>query len=425
MRNSFQAVLLSSMTENHGDEPVTDLTNSIEPQAVSDQGETSEIHNPGHPELEDDDEVAYLPAKSGKAFVGELLYGRYRIVSLIAKGGMGEVYKGKNEKTNQPVAIKVLSKNLTEKRESVYRFMREIGSVAALKHPNLIAVSDIGITDNGCPYYVMEFVEGRSLADIIAETHGLSVARTKAILIQLTSALSVAHQLGIVHRDIKPSNIIVTKTADGEEQIKLVDFGIAQRLAAAEEIQRLTAKGMVFGSPLYMSPEQCEGKTTDARSDVYSSCCTMYECLSGRPPFHGETPVMTMSMHRSAQPAPLNLEGAEGALLESIIMKGLAKNPLDRYENTTEMRDVLGAKTKSGEATNVQLDNEPPVATPPTSKANVGDPQTAGTEKPAEIKEETPTKLPAWFVQSIIAIVVTAVSILFFLQLLRNIFAPQ
>lgn len=419
MRNSFQAVLLSSMTENHGDEPVTDLTNSIEPQAVSDQGETSEIHNPGHPELEVDDEVAYLPAKSGRAFVGELLYGRYRIVSLIAKGGMGEVYKGKNEKTNQPVAIKVLSKVLAEKKESVYRFMREIGSVAALKHPNLIAVSDIGITDNGCPYYVMEYVEGQSLADIIGSEHTLTIERTKSIFIQLSSALSVAHQLGIIHRDIKPSNIIVTKGADGSEQIKLVDFGIAQRIATAEEIQRLTAKGTVFGSPLYMSPEQCEGKPTDARSDVYSSCCTMYECLSGRPPFHGETPVQTMSMHRSSAPAPLNLSGIEGSNLEALIMRGLAKNPEERFENATEMRDVLGARTKFGDETNVQ-----PAIIEDTPTASNEQKQSTDAKLPVATNTLRTEKPPDWFVQSIIAIVVTAISILFFLQLLRNLIPP-
>ncbi len=413
------------MTENHGDEPVTDLTNSIEPQAVSDQGETSEIQNPGHPELEDDDDVAYLPAKSGKAFVGELLYGRYRIVSLIAKGGMGEVYKGKNEKTNQPVAIKVLSKVLAEKKESVYRFMREIGSVAALKHPNLIAVSDIGITDNGCPYYVMEYVEGQSLADIIGSEHTLTIERTKSIFIQLSSALSVAHQLGIIHRDIKPSNIIVTKGADGTEQIKLVDFGIAQRIATAEEIQRLTAKGMVFGSPLYMSPEQCEGKPTDARSDVYSSCCTMYECLSGRPPFHGETPVQTMSMHRSSAPAPLNLSGIEGANLEALIMRGLAKNPEERFENATEMRDVLGTKLRALKT------KEEPIKTRAPSETKAAPAEIAEEAMPAAMPEnklektDEPQKLPAWFVQSIIAIIVTAVSILFFLQLLRIVFAPS
>jgi serine/threonine protein kinase len=408
------------MTDNHDDELVTDLTDSIEPQVNSDQGITSEWRSSVQ-DIAEDDVLDFLPAKSGKAFVGELLYGRYRIVSLIAKGGMGEVYKGKNEKTDQPVAIKVLSKGLAEKQESVYRFMREIGSVAALKHPNLIAVSDIGLTDNGCPYYVMEFVEGRSLADIIGTEHTLSVERTKAILIQLSSALSVAHQLGIIHRDIKPSNIIVRKTEDADEQIKLVDFGIAQRIATKEEIQRLTAKGMVFGSPLYMSPEQCEGKPTDARSDIYSTCCTIYECLSGRPPFRGETPVLTMSMHRSAAPEPLNLAGEEGRLLESIIMRGLAKNPQDRFENATEMRDALRIRTAP---------SEKPVSPPAVTAKEESNPvilpeQPASQEKTVATTEETPAKLPAWFVQSIIAIVVTAISIVFFLQLLRNVFAPH
>ena len=136
------------MTENHGDELVTDLTNSLEPnsQAVSDQGITSQLGG------SEQTEESTFPAASGKAYIGELLYGRYRILSLIAKGGMGEVYKAKVEKTGKLVAIKVLSAQLATKKESLYRFMREISSVAALKHPNLISVSDIGLLDNGCPY---------------------------------------------------------------------------------------------------------------------------------------------------------------------------------------------------------------------------------------------------------------------------------
>ncbi len=324
---------------------VTDLTNSLEPnsQAISDQGITSQFVGSGHTE------ESTFPAASGKAYIGELLYGRYRILSLIAKGGMGEVYKAKVEKTDKLVAIKVLSAQLATKKESLYRFMREISSVAALKHPNLISVSDIGLLDNGCPYYVMEFVEGKSLADIIASDSPLELGRAKSIFMQLLGALAAAHERGFVHRDIKPSNVLVRLREDNTDEIKLVDFGITKRDSENEEAQRLTSKGTVFGSPLYMSPEQCEGKATDARTDVYSACCTIYECLKGSPPFRGESPLQTMTMHKNELAAPLNLSGPEGATMEALIMKGLAKNPDHRFLDAKEILDCLLAGTKDSQ----------------------------------------------------------------------------
>ena len=351
------------MEEGHGDETVTDLTNSLEPnsQAISDQGITADLRASGH--VEDDN----LPMASGKAYIGELLYGRYRIVSLIAKGGMGEVYKARNESIDKIVAVKVLSAQLAKKKESLYRFMREISSVAALKHPNLISVSDIGLLDNGCPYYVMEFVEGKSLADILAQNGPMEIGRTKAIFMQLSSALAAAHERGFIHRDIKPSNILVGIDENNQEQIKLVDFGITKRGSETEDAQRLTSKGTVFGSPLYMSPEQCEGKATDARSDVYSACCTIYECLKGIPPFRGDTPLKTMTMHKNDLPAPLNLSGSQGSSLESVIMKGLAKNPEDRFHDAKEMLDCLlsGSPVSKTEIQNSTADITPQPEVPP------------------------------------------------------------
>ncbi len=328
------------MEDGHGDELVTDLTNSLEPnsQTISDQGMTSELKAGKNEEVD-------LPQASGKAFIGELLYGRYRIISLIAKGGMGEVYKAKIEATDKLVAVKVLSQQLAKRKESLYRFMREISSVAALKHPNLISVSDIGLLDNGCPYYVMEFVEGKSLADILLAEGHLEIDKAKSILAQLSGALAAAHERGFVHRDIKPSNILVRVGENNEVDIKLVDFGITKRGNENEDTQRLTSKGTVFGSPLYMSPEQCEGKATDARTDVYSACCTIYECLKGIPPFRGETPLQTMSMHKNDVVAPLNLSGEQGVELEALIMKGLQKDPTDRFNDGKEMLDCLLSRT--------------------------------------------------------------------------------
>lgn len=385
------------MAENHGDEPITDLTNSLEPQslAASDQGLTSELSK--SEESADDD----VPQASGQAFIGELLYGRYRIISLIAKGGMGEVYKAKNETTGKFVAIKVLSERLIGKKENIYRFMREVSSVAVLRHPNLIAVSDIGLLANGCPYYVMEFIEGKSLADILAQEKTLDVDRVRNIFIQLAGALAAAHERGFIHRDIKPSNILVRTDTDNKDEIKLVDFGIAKRGIDEDEVQRLTAQGTVFGSPLYMSPEQCEGKPTDARSDVYSACCSMYECLTGHPPFYGETPLQTMSMHRSDRPQPLNLSDEVGSKLESVILKGMEKLPGNRFADANEMLAELGAQPVS---INVAEQSEQQVT---------------------ETVEEDHAKMPDWLKQTVIFIVVTGTSVMFFLYVLRTVFAPH
>lgn len=334
------------MEEKHGDELVTDLTSLVEPnsQAISDQGVTSGLDFMG--EMGEDD----FPKPSGTAIIGELLYGRYRILSLIAKGGMGEVYKAKVETSAQEkfVAVKILSERYAERKESLYRFMREVGSITVLKHPNLVAVSDIGLLANGCPYYVMDYIEGKSLADILSAEGKLDTERARRMFVQLAGALAVAHERGIIHRDIKPSNILVHRDENGE-QIKLVDFGIAKREVDQDEIQKLTAQGTVFGSPLYMSPEQCEGRATDARSDVYSTCCTFYECLKGQPPFLGETPLQTMGMHRSETPPALGLTGLDGFLIESAILKGLSKRPEERFQDAQELLDCLNSQMPAQE----------------------------------------------------------------------------
>jgi len=396
------------MMENHGDELVTDLTNSLEPnsQAISDQGITSQLGGLGQPEENT------FPAASGKAYIGELLYGRYRILSLIAKGGMGEVYKAKIEKTDKLVAIKVLSAQLATKKESLYRFMREISSVAALKHPNLISVSDIGILDNGCPYYVMEFVEGKSLADIISSESPLELGRAKSIFTQLLGALAAAHERGFVHRDIKPSNVLVRLSEDKTDEIKLVDFGITKRDSENEEAQRLTSKGTVFGSPLYMSPEQCEGKATDARTDVYSACCTIYECLKGVPPFRGDSPLHTMTMHKNESAAPLNLSGPEGATMEALLMKGLAKNPGDRFADAKEMLDCLlsGSSIAQSENKKSQSDRAPSeTLIPPSIQTS----ESASELKPAD-------KTAFWLSPTGIFVITTIVLLTVFLIILQH-----
>lgn len=380
------------MEEKHGDELVTDLTHLVDnSQTISDQGVTSGLDFMG--DIDEDD----FPRPSGTAIIGELLYGRYRIISLIAKGGMGEVYKAKMETgtTEKFVAVKVLSERYAERKESLYRFMREVGSITVLKHPNLVAVSDIGLLANGCPYYVMEYIEGKSLADILSAEGKMETERARRMFVQLAGALAVAHERGIVHRDIKPSNILVHRDSEGE-QIKLVDFGIAKREVDHDEIQKLTAQGTVFGSPLYMSPEQCEGRSTDARSDVYSTCCTLYECLKGQPPFLGETPLQTMGMHRSDTPPPLGLTGLDGFLIESAIMKGLSKKPEERFQDAKELLDCLVS----------QMPAQSPAASSKPAEQEKQDQKIKLDEKPVQL---------ASTVTLVIIILLAAAALVFFL----------
>ncbi len=269
--------------------------------------------------------------------VGQLLDGKYEILSFLGKGGMGSVYRVKHVHLGVELALKALDATRIGDSNSSRRFQNEGKAAFSLKHPGLVKVHDYGILENGHPFLVMDLVKGKTLQDLIKEHGRLSLSEVESIFVQLCFGLAYAHQQSVVHRDIKPANIMLV---DGiplkdEGSVKVLDFGIAKIVNEDRgEMQTLTATGEVFGSPLYMSPEQCAGGAIDQRSDVYSLGCVLFEALTGTPPLVGANPLRTMMLHASETPPSLK-EAALGTefpqALEHIIVKMLAKTPSDRY----------------------------------------------------------------------------------------------
>ena len=297
--------------------------------------------------MPDDDTVVGVDpsAPERDPLLNTVLLDRYEVLERIGEGGMSVVYKVRHRLMNRVYAIKMLLPHLIVNPTNLKRFQQEARAASALAHPNVIAVHDFGVSPQGQPYLVMDYLEGVSLSDLIRQHGCLSADRSLGIFIQACDALAHAHDKGIVHRDLKPSNIMVISDKRGEDEVKLVDFGIAKLLPTeGEEIQRLTQTGEVFGSPFYMSPEQCTAQPLDARSDIYSMGCLMYETLVGKPPFVGVNFLETMFKHMNEIPLGLGSVQASRETreqLEAIVFKALAKDPAQRYQSMWELKDDL------------------------------------------------------------------------------------
>ncbi len=279
------------------------------------------------------------------AFVGTIFADRYEIVSIIGKGGMSVVYKANHLLMKNLVAVKMLLPHTLLSPTNLKRFQQEAQAASALNHPNVITVHDLGVTPGGLPYLVMEYVDGAGLSDIIRKEGKLDPARCLDMFICACDALAAAHDKGIIHRDLKPSNIMIVTGGDGKDLVKIVDFGIAKLMPTeGEEAQRLTQTGDVFGSPLYMSPEQCLAKPLDARADVYSLGCVIYETLTGKPPLVGGSILETMYKHMHEVPAGLGEAIGDTRLreqLDAVFFKATAKDSEQRYQNMRELKAAL------------------------------------------------------------------------------------
>ncbi|MBS2009140.1 MAG: protein kinase [Cyanobacteria bacterium SZAS TMP-1] len=273
----------------------------------------------------------------------------YEVLALLGEGGMGYVYKVKDKRKNQVLAVKVVRPELAADPRALKRFEQEAEAAMGLIHPNLVPVYGQGITGDGAPYLVMEYQAGTPLDKLLKEEKLIEADRAVDIFMQICDALEHAHAKGIVHRDLKPSNIILTATNINADVVRIVDFGIAKVLAAPEsrETFELTNTGDLFGSPGYMSPEQCMGYQLDARSDIYSLGCVMYELLSGKPPFNCDNPVQTIVKHLSEAPERLNLTPAGGKsipeALEDLVLRCLEKDPRNRYQSMEQLRQDLSS----------------------------------------------------------------------------------
>jgi serine/threonine protein kinase len=263
-----------------------------------------------------------------------LLGGRYLVESELGRGGMATVFKGTDTVLGRPVAVKVLSPQYAGDANFVTRFRREAQSAARLNHPNLVSVYDTG-ADDGIHFIVMEFVDAKTLADYLAGGGRIMPERAIEIAEAVCDALSMAHAHGIIHRDIKPANIMITQKGD----VKVTDFGIARVISGADTLAQTAA---VLGTASYLSPEQAQSQSVDQRSDIYSLGVVLYEMVTGRPPFSGDSPVMVASKHVLEQPTPPSkLNSDVSPALEAVIMKALSKNPDNRYSDADEMRADL------------------------------------------------------------------------------------
>ncbi|WP_460072440.1 serine/threonine-protein kinase [Streptomyces sp. YKOK-I1] len=267
-----------------------------------------------------------------------MLAERYELVEAVGRGGMGEVWRATDRELGRTVAVKVLPPDLTRHEEFRVRFRREARTVASLNHRNVAVLHDVGedTTDGETtPFLVMEFIEGRTLTDALIEGP-FTVERALAVGRDVADALAHSHGQGLIHRDIKPSNVMLTSGGD----IKVLDFGIAK--VVAETTTRLTATGMTVGTPAYLSPEQLTGRAVDGRSDQYSTGCLLYELLTGRPPFVGDSPFAVMHQHISQEPlVPSRLRPQIPAAVDALVLRTLAKDREERLGSAAELREAL------------------------------------------------------------------------------------
>src|SRR5579871_6362703 len=240
--------------------------------------------------------------------IGQVLGGKYTVVRLLGEGGMGAVYEGEQQlgTTKRKVAVKTLHPHLSRDEKIKARFEREVGTIAELEHPNTIQVFDFGTTAEGILYIVMEFLHGKSLADLLEKQGAMEPERVVNILQQVCGSLEEAHARGIVHRDLKPDNVVLVERAGKKDFVKVLDFGIAKRSREEDkDEQKLTQQGMVLGTPPYMSPEQFTGKPIDSRSDIYSLAVMGYEMLTGKLPFKADTAWEWATQHMTQNPIPI------------------------------------------------------------------------------------------------------------------------
>ncbi|MEV7621526.1 Stk1 family PASTA domain-containing Ser/Thr kinase [Actinoplanes sp. NPDC089786] len=287
-----------------------------------------------------------------------LLGGRYQVGELLGYGGMAEVHKGRDLRLGRDVAIKMLRTDLARDATFQERFRREAQNSAALNHPAIVAVYDTGeeISSTGekLPFIVMEYVNGSTLKEVLAQEQRIQPRRALEMIADICAALEFSHRHGIIHRDIKPGNVMVTPNG----QVKVMDFGIARALASGATT--MTQTSAVIGTAQYLSPEQARGESVDARSDVYAAGCVLFELVVGHPPFVGDSPVSVAYQHVREDPrAPSSINREVPPEIDAIVLKALAKNPINRYQSAQEMRaDALRA-----------VSGRPVLATPVMSEA--------------------------------------------------------
>ncbi|MEU8259603.1 Stk1 family PASTA domain-containing Ser/Thr kinase [Micromonospora sp. NPDC048999] len=353
-----------------------------------------------------------------------LLGGRYQVGELLGYGGMAEVHRGRDLRLGRDVAIKMLRADLARDATFQMRFRREAQNAASLNHPAIVAVYDTGEetapTGETLPFIVMEFVNGRTLKEVLGVEGRLQPRRALEICADMCAALEFSHRHGIIHRDIKPGNVMLTQTG----QVKVMDFGIARALASGATT--MTQTSAVIGTAQYLSPEQARGEAVDARSDVYAAGCVLFELLCGHPPFVGDSPVSVAYQHvRETPPTPSTINPDVNPAVDAIVLKALSKNPLNRYQSAGEMRaDLLRAAAgRPVLATPVMPVDETMPMAPAAGAAGyqtqVMGPQTRQ-QVPARVGDPRKRRSSAWVIASFAGLGVLAVIALVGALLMQN-----
>jgi serine/threonine protein kinase len=291
------------------------------------------------------------PETARPNLAGERLDGRYEIVKKVGEGGMSFVYLAKDIATGAQAAIKVLSAGLSEDVNAMARLRREASLGMRLAHPNICHIVRLGETEEGLVYVVMPYVDGEVLSDRMNRRNFLPPTEVAHLVHDIATGLTLAHSLTIVHRDLKPENVMVCRRADGSEYAVVMDFGLAKERRAGAELQKLTATGIVLGTPEFMSPEQLRGKPLDGRSDIYSLALMTCEMLTGKLPFDGRTQQELMIARLKHAPTPLRSIRQDLAFsesLERVLLKALERNPDDRYQTALEYADAVRRAVNEG-----------------------------------------------------------------------------
>ena len=273
---------------------------------------------------------------------GKVLDRRYHVVRKVGEGGMSYVYLAHDVATQERYAIKILSPTLSKDENAMARLRREAALGIRLAHPNVCHIVRMGETEEGLIYVVMPYVEGEILSDRNYRVQKTSLADAAKFITEIADGLHVAHKLGIIHRDLKPENIMVCKKQDGIEYAVVMDFGLAKERKAGGELQKLTATGIILGTPEFMSPEQLRGKPLDPRTDIYSLALMTYEMLTGKLPFEGKNQQEMMIARLRSEPITARSRRPElPEAVDKVLLKGMARAPEDRYQTAPEFAMAL------------------------------------------------------------------------------------
>lgn len=273
---------------------------------------------------------------------GEVIDNKYVILGSLGAGGASEVYLAQRLLMGDKVALKLLRSSYVRDPDTAKRFHLEAVTTASIKHPNVITVHDFDFTENGIPYIVMELLKGETLLGEQQRVGRIPLRRAIQIITPICAALNVAHSQGVIHRDLKPANIVLHRTSDESEVIKLIDFGIAKQLTESDFDDMKTLPGLVVGTPAYMSPERCMEEEYDLRTDIYNLGLIFYEIVAGHHPFQAKTMMAMMANQISNMPPPLHsLVPDVSTAVENVVFRALAKSPSDRYSTAQEFADEL------------------------------------------------------------------------------------